>query len=68
MPGRRSVYAWVHTACGHPATQHRLVDGAPVEGPYACRLCPCQMMQRDPVHGITEAEFRQLFCTDGGAR
>lgn len=57
---RRWVYAWICQACNHPSSEHRLIADKPVEGPYACRLCDCEMMQSDPQHGVDREAFDRL--------
>lgn len=61
-----AVYAYICNRCDHPVAEHRLMPDAPsVEGPYACRLCDCEMKQSDPQRAVDREGYRLLVF--GGA-
>lgn len=50
--------------CPHLSTSHRLVKGAPIEGPYRCQHCSCEVQQSDPTRLITPAEAERLHAQE----
>ena len=58
MPGNATVHECV--GCPHLASSHRLVKGAPIEGPYRCLHCGHEMQRDDRTRLITVAEMWRL--------
>lgn len=56
----RHVFAWLCDSCQHLASDHVLMEGGVLDGPYLCG-CGCAIIQESPMTALDRRRFEERF-------